>query len=163
MSQELSSLITEYNTENGIETNSANKKCVIIYQIRSSILSRNNNNPNSRAYKKEANSALHAMNIKKTMFNVDARIGEYLLEQNDPALYTKSKRELLLIITPPKEKKPKQSTTPKEDNSADLTILQNKLHELSTEYRILQEWLDKVYGEKGGFSAICEKLQINRL
>ena len=163
MSQEVYSLISEYNTENGIEINSANKKCVIIYQIKSSILSRNNNNTNSKGYKKEASNALLAMGVKKSIFNKDARIGEYLLEHNDPALYTKSNRELLSIITPPKEKKPKQSTTPKEDTSEDLTTLQNKLHELSTEYRILQEWLDKVYSEKGGFSAICEKLQINRL
>lgn len=152
----LSNLINEYNTENGIENNSAIKKCIIVYQIKSALLTKYDNNPNNKGYKKEKRNAFLATNITNRMFNYDANIGEYVINQNDDTLYTKSKRQILDIISPPKPKQPKEKK-PKPSVNTD-----NQLNEVLTEYRILQNWLDKVYAERGGFDTICEKLEINR-
>ena len=91
-------LIQQFNDEDISSNRAQINQCVICAKIQQKILDNHKNNTNSKAYKKEATNALVATKLKKNIFNYNADIGRYVLQQNDPTIYELSKRQLKVKI-----------------------------------------------------------------
>jgi hypothetical protein len=104
-------------------------QCCVLYKIKDTLYKKHNTDKN-RDYSRDASKILLALGIKKSVFNKDAAVGKYVLEQKDISLFDLPKSAIeskfVLPKLPKAELKPR---TVKKKPESDVIILSKSDYE----------------------------------
>ena len=150
-------LIEQFNTADQFGNRAQINQCIICAKLQQKLVAQFGNNPNSKAYKKEAANVLAATKMKKKIFNYNAEIGRWVQQQNDPTIYEMSKRKI-------KEKmdqqlnKPKQAPRTKKENPEIVALKEQLKQEQENNNTLVEHFTDTINTWETAFITIADYL-----
>ena len=115
-------------------------QCCVLYKIKDTLFKKHNTDK-TKAYRQEASKILLALRMKKSIFNKDAAVGKYVLEQNDLSLFDLPKSAIeSKFVLPKVDSKPR--AVKKKVESDVITIPKSDYEHIKREAKYYQALMD---------------------